>query len=51
MILDKMSVFDDLTLQGRLFQTDGAGIRKRSLTKRVRAHRGKTKNGSSRRRV
>ena len=41
------NVFDDLTLQGTLFQTDGAAYEK-DLTQRVRAHRGTTKNGSNR---
>ena len=36
-----MSVFDDLTLQGTLFQISEE--EKRSLTKRVHAHRAKTK--------
>ena len=35
-----VSVFDDLTLQGRLFQTGGAA-KEKALTKRVRAHGGR----------
>ena len=41
-----VNVFADLTLQGRLFLTDGAAYEKRPVAKRVYAHRGKTKNGS-----
>ena len=37
--LKDLNVFDYLTLQGKLFQTDGYSIRKISLSKRVRAHR------------
>ena len=43
-------MFDDLTLQGRVFQTGSVhSIRKRSpsLTKQVCAHRGMTKNGNT----
>ena len=40
--LEDVSVYDDLTLPGRLYRTDGAAKRKRSLTKRVSAHRRKT---------
>ena len=39
-------VFADLSLKGRPLHTDGTVYKKRSLTKRVRVHRGKTENGS-----
>ena len=45
--LKDASVFDDLTLETITHRR--YNIRKRSLIKRVRAYRGKTKNGSTRR--
>ena len=44
-------MFDDLTLQGTLFQTDGEAYEKRSLAKQRSVHTGKTKNGSIRRKA
>jgi len=44
--LKDMNVFDDLTLQGKLFQTDSAAYMKKSLTRWMHAESGKTKNGS-----
>ena len=45
------SVFDDLPFARKTVPDRRCSIGKRSLTKRVRAHRGKTKNGSIRRNV